>query len=152
MENLKKWLEPLLASHGCSLYDLEWDTTVKPPVLRVAIDRLDGPVDLDICAECSDEISARLDETSDIDGEYMLEVCSPGAERELRTPEQIRAQVGKYVYIRLAKPENGLNDVTGTLESFDNDTLVVRYFIKGRPKKAEIPMENAALVMSAVKF
>lgn len=152
MENLKKWLIPLLEEHGCTLYDLEWDKSMNPPVLRVVIDRTDGPIDLDICAACSDEISARLDETNDIDGEYMLEVCSPGAERELRTEEEIRAQIGKYVFIKLKEPENGLNDVTGTLESYDDGKAVVRYFIKGRPKKAEIAADNIALIMSAVKF
>lgn len=152
MENLKKWLIPLLEQHGCTLYDLEWDRSMKPPVLRVAIDKKDGPVDLDTCALVSDAVSAKLDETDEIQGEYMLEVCSPGAERELRTLDETQAQMGKYVYVKLRNPQDGLNEVTGTLETADENAITIRYFLKGRPKKAVIDTDNIALMTSAVKL
>jgi ribosome maturation factor RimP len=151
MDNLKNWLESYLASKGCSLYALEWDTKTNPPVLRVVIDKADG-VDLDICAECSDGISAHLDETDEIKGEYLLEVCSPGAERELRSDEAVLAQVGKYVRAVLKNPANGVADVTGTLESADENGLTIKYFVKGRPKKITIPKDNLAVIKTAVKL
>lgn len=152
MENLKTWLVPLLESKGCELYDLEWDTSMNPPVLRVVIDRADGPVDLDLCAACSEAVSEKLDETDEIKGEYMLEVCSPGAEKELRNPQQIAAQVGKYVTVLTREAVGGQNEVTGKLESAGDDEIVVSYFIKGRPKKAVIRTDNIALIRSAVKL
>ncbi len=153
MDNLKKWLVPLLEEKGCLLYDVEWDKKMKPPVLRVMIDRVNGPVDLDICAECSEAISEKLDEKDEFSGEYMLEVCSPGAERELKTPEQIKAQEGKYVMVRMKEPVNSFNEVTGKLEQVDEDgTLTISFFIKGRPKKVTVTADNIALIMSAVKL
>lgn len=152
MENLKTWLAPLLESKGCSLYDLEWDTSFKPPVLRVMIDRNDGPIDLDICEACSEAISEKLDQTDDIKGEYMLEVCSPGAERELKTEQQIADQLGKYVTVQLKQSVDQANELTGKLESLDDDQLVLSYFIKGRPKKSTVSRSNIALIRSAVKL
>lgn len=101
MDNLKTWLIPLLQEMGCRLYEVEWDTSMKPPVLRISIEKNDGTIDLDTCSAVSDRISTHLDETDEIPGEYMLEVCSPGAERELRNDEEIAAALGKYVYVKL---------------------------------------------------
>lgn len=151
MDKIKTWLVPLLEEHGCRLYDLEWDTSMKPPVLCISIEKQDGTMDLDTCAEMSDLISKKLDEEDDGDGEYMLEVCSPGAERELRNDEEIANNVGKYVYVKLNQPMAGMNDLVGTLSEADADHIVISYFVKGRPKKADIARDNIALIMTAVK-
>lgn len=152
MDNLKTWLIPLLQEMGCRLYEVEWDTSMKPPVLRISIEKNDGTIDLDTCSAVSDRISTHLDETDEIPGEYMLEVCSPGAERELRNDEEIAAALGKYVYVKLKKPEKGRADYIGDLSRVDNDSVVISYFDKGSPKKAEISKDNIALIMTAVKM
>lgn len=152
MDNIKTWLIPLLEEHGCELYELEWEPSKKPAILRVVIDKPDGVVDLDTCAECSDAISARLDETDDIDREYMLEVCSPGAERELKNDQQIAASVGKYIHAALKNPQEGFNEVTGTLADFQDGVLVIQFFVKGRPKKLAVARDNLASIRSAVKI
>lgn len=152
MDNLKTWLIPLLNEMGCRLYEVDWDTSMKPPVLRISIEKNDGSIDLDTCAAASDRISTHLDETDEIPGEFMLEVCSPGAERELRSEEEIEAALGKHVYAKFKNPIKGLNEVTGDLNSTDGDTLVISYFDKGRPKKAEISKDNIALIRTAVKM
>lgn len=151
MDNLKTWLIPLLEKYGCRLYDLEWDTAMKPPVLRISIEKPDGSMDLDTCAEVSDAVSAKLDESDEIDGEFMLEVCSPGAERELRSDEEIARALGSYVYVQLKDAMAGMQDVTGDLKEVHDDSVVISYFVKGRPKKVTIPKENIALIMTAVK-
>ncbi|MCF0246624.1 MAG: ribosome maturation factor RimP [Ileibacterium sp.] len=152
METLKSWLVPLLKEHGCRLYDVEWDKSMKPPVLRISIEKEDGSMDLDTCAEMSDLISARLDDDDHFTEEYMLEVCSPGAERELRSAEEIDAALGKHVYVKLKEAKDGLQDVTGDLKEITPETITVSYFVKGRPKKAVIARDNIALIMTAVKF
>lgn len=151
MENLKSWIIPLLESQGCTLYDLEWDTKMKPHVLRVMIDRQEGGVDLDICASCSEAISEKLDALDAIKEEYMLEVCSPGAERELKNEEQILAQVGKYVTVTLKEAQSGFHEVLAKLDAVDEQAIHVSFFIKGRPKKLDIAKDNIALIKSAVK-
>jgi len=44
----------------------------------------DGTMDLDTCTLIASEISPLLDESPLKDMKYFLEVCSPGAERELK--------------------------------------------------------------------
>ncbi len=151
MDNLKTLIEPALKEKGCMLYELEWDTKMKPPILRVMIDREDEPIDLDICAECSEALSVLLDEADTIPGEYMLEVCSPGAERLLKTEKQIQNQVGKYVRIELIQEQDHVKEIFGKLDAADENELKISTFIKGRPKKYQVRRDNIAHIRSAVK-
>lgn len=150
MHNLKEWIEEVLNDNGCHLYELEWITNQGTPVLRVSVEKEDGTMDLDTCATCSDAIGTMLDEKDWYAKEYMLEVCSPGAERELRTDEEIQRAVGKYVFVKMKDPKQGLDQVIGDLiEATEND-VTISYRDKTRTKKITIEKSNIQLIMTAV--
>ena len=149
---LKELIAPLVAEDGIELYDVEWHTEGKMRILQVSIMKKDGSMDIDTCAEQSEKISAMLDEKDLISSEYFLEVCSPGAERELRNEQQIKDAVGEYVYVKLKNPKAGMNDVKGTLLAFENNTVFIEYMAKAVKKKAEIELENIALIRLSVKI
>lgn len=151
MDRLKKWIEPILAENGCRLYDLEWLTNEKPPLLRISIEKLEGAVDLDTCASCSDAIGTFLDEKDWYDKEYNLEVCSPGAERELKNEEQMQNAIGSYVYVKLKNPKQRLDHVFGDLKEVQEESVTIQYKDKTRNKEIEIDRENISLIMTAVK-
>lgn len=48
-----------------------------------------------------------MDEEDPIKGEYYLEVSSIGIEKPLKTFEQVKASVGKYVYAKFINPTAG---------------------------------------------
>ena len=152
MDQLKEWIEDVLQQQGCRLYELEWLHEQSTPLLRVSVEKIQGPVDLDTCALCSDAIGAMLDEKDWFGKEYMLEVCSPGAERELKTDEQIQNAVGSYIYVKLKDPKQGVDAVRGDLLEANENDILVSYKVKGRPKKITIEKENIALIMTAVKL
>ena len=112
----------------------------------------DGSMDIDTCAIVSEGISALLDESDFISHEYFLEVCSPGAERELRTPQEIAAAVGEYVFVKLKDPKAGMDSVKGTMTAYDEDGIVVEYMAKAVKKKITIDPENIALIRLSVKI
>ncbi|MBB5183264.1 ribosome maturation factor RimP [Catenisphaera adipataccumulans] len=151
MDELKQKIREILASKNCRLYELEWLTNQKPPVLRVSVDK-DGGVDLDTCADCSEAISQMLDEEDWNDSEYNLEVCSPGAERELKTDEQIEQAIGSYIYVKLKDPKQGLDHVFGDLKAANDDTVTVAYRVKTRTKTIEIEKTNISVIMTAVRI
>ena len=152
MDQLKEWIEQVLAEQGCRLYELEWLKEQSTPLLRISVERIQGPMDLDTCAQCSDAIGTLLDEKDWFGKEYMLEVCSPGAERELKTEEQIQNAVGSYVYVKLTNPKQGVDAVRGDLLEANENEILVSYKVKGRPKKITIEKANIALIMTAVKL
>ena len=151
MDNLQKWLEPVLEENGCTLYEIEWDTSMNPPILRISIDKVGG-VDLDTCAQCSDAIGTMLDGKDWYAKEYMLEVCSPGAEKELKTDEQIEQAIGSYVFVKLKDPKQGLDSVRGDLMAADENTVTVKYRDKSRLKTIVVDKSNISLIMTAVKL
>ena len=108
-------------------------------------------MDLDTCASCSDAIGTMLDEKDWYAKEYMLEVCSPGAERELRTDEEIQRAVGKYVFVKMKDPKQGLDQVIGDLVEATENDVTISYRDKTRTKKITIEKSNIQLIMTAVK-
>lgn len=92
-------------------------------VIRVTVDAADdaGSVDSDTLAEVSRAVSAELDRADPIEGEYLLEVSTPGAERELTQPRQWRREVGRLIRVRLR--DGG--EMTGRLVSADQDGAVL---------------------------
>ncbi|MEV6027927.1 ribosome maturation factor RimP [Streptomyces sp. NPDC052036] len=82
-ERLRELLEPLVSSEGLDLEEIVVDSVGRKRVLRVVVDS-DAGADLDQIADVSRALSAKLDETDAMgEGEYTLEVGTPGAERLL---------------------------------------------------------------------
>lgn len=152
LEILKEWIEPVLLENDCVLFDIEWLTNQNPPVLQVSVEKKDGTMDLDACAICSDKISTLLDEKDWYAKEYMLEVCSPGAERELKTEEQLQDAIGKYVYVKMVNPKQGLDQVLGDLKEVNENAITIAYKDKTRNKTIVIERGNISLIMTAVKL
>lgn len=152
ISRIKEMIAPLLASDNIKLYDVVWHTEGSNRILQIAIMQNDGSMDIDTCAQMSEKISEKLDEEDIIASEYFLEVCSPGAERELRDEVQIREAVGEYVYVKLKNPKAGMDEVKGTMTAFENNIVYLDYMAKAVKKKTEIEMENIALIRLSVKI
>ncbi|MFF4835572.1 ribosome maturation factor RimP [Streptomyces sp. NPDC001315] len=92
-ERLRELLEPLVTSQGLDLEEITVDSVGRKRVLSVVVDS-DAGADLDQIADVSRALSAKLDETDAMgEGEYTLEVGTPGAERALTEHRHyVRAQ------------------------------------------------------------
>lgn len=86
----------------------------KRSLLRVYIDSPKG-ITLDDCSTVSYQISAMLDVEDPIQGEYNLEISSPGIDRPLFDLEHYKKYVGKKVKIRLQAPIDNRRNIVGVL-------------------------------------
>ena len=100
-------LEELLA-HMVAASGLELDSVTRTrsdamPLLRVVVEAPIGAdgIDSDTLADVSRAVSKALDAADPIDGEYLLEVSTPGAERELTKVGHWKRQVGRLVRVKL---------------------------------------------------
>jgi ribosome maturation factor RimP len=100
-ERLRGLLEPLVAAKDLDLEEIEMSRAGRRGVLRVVVDSEEG-VELDVCAELSRTISEKLDE-SDVmgEGEYVLEVSSPGADRPLSEHRHYVRAIGRLAKLTL---------------------------------------------------
>jgi len=90
---------PLAAAIGLELAEVEYRQEGRQMVLRLYIER-DGGVTLDDCAAVSRELAEILEVEDFIQGNYNLEVSSPGLNRPLKKPSDYERFTGKLVKIR----------------------------------------------------
>ena len=116
-ERLKEMFLPVLQQMDIRLYDLVYRNSGRERILEVSIMKQDGSMDLDTCAAVSEKLSEVLDREDPISEEYTLEVCSPGAEREIRDLSELDSMAGEYVYVRLKEPFKKMLEITGEILS-----------------------------------
>lgn len=137
--------EPLAASLGLELAEVEYKQEGGRMVLRIFIDR-DGGVSIDDCAAVSRELAEILDVEDFIRSRYNLEVSSPGLNRPLKKPSDFERFAGRLVKIRtyeLLADDAGNNrkTFTGELVGLEGD-LVRLKLTEGQT--ASIPLEKVA--------
>ncbi len=134
------------------LYDVKWVQDGSMKVLQVSVLKHDGTIDIDTCAGASAAISEVLDVEDMISFEYYLEVCSPGAERELRSEEEIQAALGEYIYIKFINPKDGMDEIKGYLKEVKAETLLIEYMDKASKRKKEVEKDNIQMIRLSVKI
>ena len=100
---LQELLAPVVAASGLELDSVTRTRSDAMPLLRVVVEAPIGAagIDSDTLADVSRAVSKALDAADPIDGEYLLEVCTPGAERELTKVGHWKRQVGRLVRVKL---------------------------------------------------
>lgn len=151
IETIEELVQPILAENKLDLVDVEYVKEGKNWFLRVYIDK-DGGIDITECGIVSEQLSEKLDDLDPIKDPYFLEVSSPGAERPLKTKEDIEKNVGKNVFLTLYAPIDGEKSYEGVLQSFEEDLLTIEYKVKTRKKTIEIPHDKIAKIRLAVVF
>lgn len=152
LDQITNMIEPILETHKVYLDDIEYIKEANEWYLRIYVEMLEGTLDMDTCVAVSEDISAMMDEKDPISGEYYLEVSSPGAEKQLKTFEQVQNAIGQYVYAQLINPTNGMDEVEGYLVSIDEQTLHFEYLVKNIKKKMSVAYDNIKFIRLAVKF
>ncbi|MCM3717122.1 ribosome maturation factor RimP [Fictibacillus phosphorivorans] len=142
---------PIVEKLGLELVDVEFVKEGKNWFLRVYIDSTSG-VDIEECGTVSEQLSEKLDELDPIEQPYFLEVSSPGVERPLKKPEDVKNAIGKNVNIKLYEPINGEKVYEGLLKDFDGETLFMEIKVKTQVKKVELPYQKVANARLAVVF
>lgn len=137
--------EPLLASLGIELVELEYKRYGRTMVLRLFIDK-PGGITLDDCADVSRELSQVLDVEDFIREHYTLEVSSPGLDRPLKKEDDYRRYMGRIVKIRTFEllPDaagNKRKTFLGTLSGLE-DGVVKLQLTEGQA--AELPLAKIA--------
>ena len=142
--------------------DVEWVKENGYNILRIIADK-DGGLDINDATDLNNKISECLDNEDFISEEYMLEVSSPGAERELKKESDFFNSINEYVHVDFVNPimitkDSKIIDCEGFLLSVTKDNneeinnIIVSVNIKGRIKKLEIERKNIKFIRRAIKF
>lgn len=124
-ESVKAIAEPIAENFGVRVWDVRFLKEGAEWYLRIFIDK-DGGVNINDCENVSRAIDPLLDEKDFISQNYILEVSSPGLERELTRDEHFEEYVGKDIKVRLIRPMEGLGkEFCGVLKATDGSELTI---------------------------
>jgi ribosome maturation factor RimP len=123
--------------------------------LQIMVERKDrATMTVDHCAEASGLVSDILDEADPIEGEFELEVSSPGLDRPLTRPDDYRRFAGLDARIELDEPIAGRRRFTGRLDGWEDgdEASVVLTTAEGtvrlpwrRVKKGKLVLNDALM-------
>lgn len=107
----------IAAGTGCELLRVSFQRNV----LQILLDKVDGGVTLEHCQTVSKQVSALLDVSEFGSDRYVLEVSSPGLDRELFRPQDYERFTGSLVKVAYFEggARSGKKSIVGRLTAYD---------------------------------
>ena len=137
---------PVAAEIGCELWDTEYVREAGQWFLRLYLDK-DGGVDILDCENVSRKVSDLLDEIDPIEGSYIFEVSSAGAERQLKRPSDFEKFMGSPVLLKTYQSRDGRKGFAGVLKGYDGGAVVLETGTQElRFEKNEVAMVRLRIV------
>ena len=102
-DDLWNLLEETVESLDVEMLGAEFDTT-QGGLLRVYLDSPNG-INISDCSKVSRQLSTVLDVEDIIQGNYTLEVSSPGIDRPLFAKKHFEAVIGETIVVKLQFPD-----------------------------------------------
>lgn len=137
------------ASSGIELVHVEIAGTKRDAVLRIYIDK-EGGVTLDDCGAVSKQIEEVMDADDFVPSRYVLEVSSPGIERQLYSVADFVKFTGHLAKVKTKAEIDGqktfvgpITGVEGATVSIDDRTKGIVSFEYGDVEKANLKIDLA---------
>lgn len=130
IEQVEAWAQESAQAHNLQLFDVETQVQGRW-IFRIYVDTPgeivpgESGLNVDDCADVSRYIEAYMDADDRVPESYVLEVSSPGVERELKKPRHLEQAVGLKIQLVVREQVAGKNKVIGTLLSFEDGVLRV---------------------------
>lgn len=150
---IEELIEPAVVALGCRVWGINYLSQGKHSILRIYIEKqnqnelasegttpletsLETPsetpretqagISIEDCERVSRQVSELLDVEETINGEYTLEVSSPGLDRQLFRPEQYTRVLGEVLDVRLSFPFDGRKKFVGQLVGVEDSEAVIQ--------------------------
>lgn len=124
-EHLVELIEPIVEGLGYECVGIEYNPHPTHGMLRIYIDSENGIL-LEDCSKVSHQLSGVLDVEDPIQGEYQLEVSSPGADRPFFKLSQFQRFIGSTVLVNLFKPIDKRRKITGQIAAVEGEAVVLQ--------------------------
>jgi ribosome maturation factor RimP len=126
---LQVTLEPAVGAASEPAASVEAAASERSALIEEPVEELraaePGGVTLEVCSKVSRDVSTALDVLELIDGNYRLEVGSPGLERRLYTLADYRRFNGRLAKLKLASAIDGQYVLLGKLTGVDAEDRVL---------------------------
>jgi ribosome maturation factor RimP len=124
-EHLVNLIEPIVEGLGYECVGIEYNPHPRHGLLRIYIDSENGIL-VDDCSKVSHQISGAIDVEDPIQGNYQLEVSSPGEDRPFFKISQFERHIGSMVLVNLFKVIDGRRKITGLITKVAGDIVTLQ--------------------------
>lgn len=130
VERLWSIVEPVVEREGYELVELELSSDRQGAIVRLYVDTIPPSdatrgVTIEDCTHVSRRVGEALDASEPVEGEYRLEVSSPGLFRPLTKPEHFERALGERVRVKTHEKLDGRRVFIGLLRRRAEDRLAV---------------------------
>ncbi len=124
MSHLEPILEPAIEAAGYRLVRLRL-MGGKTKTLQIMAERPDGTMNVEDCAKLSHALLDFIEAENPLEGDYELEVSSPGIDRPLTRLMDFARYAGHEAKIELAAPLDGRKRFRGKLLGLDGNEVAM---------------------------
>ena len=118
-------IEPIVEGLGYECVGIEYSPHPKHGLLKIYIDSEAG-IQLEDCTKVSHQISGVLDVEDPIQGNYQLEVSSPGMDRPLFKLIQFEQWKNSLVKVNLFRPVDSRKKITGLILGVEGEKILLQ--------------------------
>ncbi|MDD5439458.1 MAG: ribosome maturation factor RimP [Candidatus Omnitrophica bacterium] len=116
---------PLVEKQGAKIVDITYTREGHTNVLRLLVDK-GGGISMRECGAINSNLSLALDEANIPEEQYILEVSSPGLDRELKTARDFEWALGRKVKVTTSAPIGKENVFVGDLVGSAKEAIVLQ--------------------------
>jgi ribosome maturation factor RimP len=124
LEKVEKIARDAAADSGVELVHVELAGTKRDQVLRIYIDK-EGGVTIEDCTNVSQSVETVLDADDFIPGKYVLEVSSPGIERQLYSLADLVKFTGHLAKVKTKTAIAGQKTFVGVITAVDGEDVTI---------------------------
>lgn len=124
-EHLVNLIEPIVEGLGYECVGIEYNPHPQHGLLRIYIDSENGVL-LEDCTKVSHQLSGVLDVEDPIQGNYQLEISSPGEDRPFFKLSQFIRYIGSTINISLFSAIDKRKKITAVIHAVDGEELLLQ--------------------------
>ena len=126
LSRISSMIEPSLDAMGYRVVQIKLQERANSSTLSIMAERLDEVVmSFDDCTDISRTVSALMDVEDPIQGQYNLEVMSPGIDRPLTRPEDFDRFKGYDAKVETLLPQNGRKRFKGIIDGVKGEIITL---------------------------
>ena len=144
LEHLKEKLNQILKTYDLNVYSIRTKREFGERIVEILIDT--ETMDINVLEKIHMTFVESLTD-DELDPNYYLELSSLGAERPLKTLDEVIKAIGKYIYFEAPNMKS-----YGTLNAIENDIMKIEINDKGRLKIIDVKFEVVKNMRTAIKF
>lgn len=126
-ENLEKIISNHILNKGYVLFEIKFFYQGQDLNIRLLVDHKNGGINLDECAEINRELITLIDAEKILnEGDYWLDVSSPGLDRPLKEEKDFRRVIGKEIEAYLSHAIEDKLQVNGKIVEVNSQGILVQ--------------------------